>query len=55
MLCLPGPASLNDILMAAFEFFGQGNEGIDVKEGSSHCLIENNEVHMQKDEDSGGG
>lgn len=33
----------------------QGNEGVEVKEGSTHCRIENNEVNMQHDPDSGGG
>eukprot|EP00903_Cladosiphon_okamuranus_P020891 g19184.t1 len=32
----------------------RGNEGIDVKEGSTGTLIENNGVHMQRDPDSGG-
>jgi len=33
----------------------QGNEGIDVKEGSVDTLIANNEVYMQYDPESGGG
>ena len=33
----------------------QGNEGIDVKEGSVDTLIANNEVYMQYDPNSGGG
>ena len=33
----------------------QGNEGIDVKEGSVDTLISGNEVYMQYDPNSGGG
>eukprot|EP00904_Undaria_pinnatifida_P013527 jgi/Undpi1/9304/HiC_scaffold_26.g11762.m1 len=32
----------------------KGNEGIQVKEGSIDTLIENNEIYMQRDDDSGG-
>ncbi|CAB1107955.1 unnamed protein product [Ectocarpus sp. CCAP 1310/34] len=35
-------------------YLHQGNEGIEVKEGSVDTLIEYNEVHMQYDEESGG-
>lgn len=32
----------------------QGNEGVDVKEGSVDNIIEDNKIYMQKDTDSGG-
>ena len=32
----------------------QGNEGVDVKEGCQHTLIENNDISMQRDENAGG-
>lgn len=32
----------------------QGNEGIDIKDGSVDNIIEDNDVYMQLDENSGG-
>lgn len=32
----------------------QGNEGVDVKEGCKHTIIENNDISMQRDENAGG-
>lgn len=34
--------------------FSQGNEGVEVKEGSVANIIENNYIFMQKDPESGG-
>lgn len=34
--------------------FDQGNEGVDVKEGSLNTVIENNKISMQRDENAGG-
>ena len=38
----------------ALYYFHQGNEGIEVKEGTVETLIEGNEVYMQYDAESGG-
>lgn len=38
----------------AFRVLCQGNEGVQVKEGTVGTLIENNEIYMQLDDDSGG-
>lgn len=32
----------------------QGNEGVEVKEGSIDNIIEDNNIYMQKDSESGG-
>lgn len=34
--------------------YSQGNEGVEVKEGSINNIIEHNTIHMQKDPTSGG-
>ncbi|CAM9195519.1 unnamed protein product, partial [Laminaria digitata] len=36
------------------EIVTNGNEGVDVKEGCQHTFIENNDISMQRDENSGG-
>lgn len=40
--------------IATSTIVSQGNEGVEVKEGSVDNTIENNWIYMQKDPDSGG-
>ena len=47
----PPPASE---LYICFVGADQGNEGVDVKEGSLNTVIENNAISMQRDENAGG-
>lgn len=49
----------SNFVLSSSRFFrsfpvSKGNEGIQVKEGVVDTLIENNEIYMQLDDDSGG-
>eukprot|EP00752_Nemacystus_decipiens_P012584 g11144.t1 len=49
-----GPDVCMNNIVRNNEIHTRGNEGIDVKEGSTGTIVENNGVHLQRDPDSGG-